>query len=67
MNDSGHQLTLAHAELVSLYLFLSRHERELDELQTSVLNRVAAQLYSDLSVSEMEEIDAYYDALLQRR
>ncbi|MFP4113178.1 MAG: hypothetical protein ACOCZB_00225 [Spirochaetota bacterium] len=67
MNDSGHRLALSHSEVVSLYLFLSRHEAELDELQTAVLSRVAAQLYSDLSVSEMEEIDAYYDALLQRR
>jgi len=53
----------SHAELVSLYLALSRQEKDLDELQIKLLARVSETLYSQLSVSEMEEIESYYQAL----
>ncbi len=58
-----HQVHLSREELVSLYVALARHESELDETQTKVLERLAAMLYSHLSVSEMEGIESYYDGL----
>jgi hypothetical protein len=56
-------MDLSHAELVSLYLALSRHEKELDEMQYKLLERLARELHMRLSVSEMEEIESYYQAL----
>ena len=63
MSDGRHQMGFSHAELVSLYLALSRQEKDLDELQIKLLARVSETLYSQLSVSEMEEIESYYQAL----
>ena len=67
MSDRRHHIAFTHAELVSLYLALSRREEELDQLQADVLERVAGELYGELSVSEMEAIDSYYDAILAAR
>ncbi|MFW5716825.1 MAG: hypothetical protein ACOC0E_05205 [Spirochaetota bacterium] len=67
MSDSRHRIAFSHAELVSLYLALIRREDELDRLQADVLERVAAELYAELSVSEMEAIDSYYEAILAAR
>jgi len=58
-----HEIVLSHAELVSLYLALTKLEPDLDETQKQVLERLAATLYTELSVSEMEEIDKYYREL----
>lgn len=67
MNERRHQIALTHAELVALYLALSRQESGLDSIQADVLGRVATMLYSQLSVSEMEEIESYYRALADRQ
>lgn len=58
-----HEIVLSHAELVSLYLALTKLEPDLDETQKQILERLAATLYTELSVSEMEEIDKYYREL----
>ena len=63
MSDGRHHMVFSHAELVSLYLALSRQEKDLDEVQIKLLARVSETLYSQLSVSEMEEIESYYQAL----
>lgn len=63
MSEYRHQIDLSHAELVGLYIALSRQESELDDVQKKLLERLAAMLYGRLSVSEMEEIEAYYGAL----
>lgn len=66
MSDEQWQLPLSHAELVSLYVELSRREADLDEVQAKVLGRIAAELYSRLSVAEMEDIEGYYRSLVPR-
>ena len=63
MIEHSHQMSFSHAELVALYVALSRRESELDPLQTALLERVASELYGELSVSEMEGIETYYGAL----
>ena len=63
MNRQRHEIEFSHAELVALYVALSRSERELDDIQFKVLERLAAELYTELSVSEMEQIEAYYGSL----
>lgn len=67
MSDRRHQIAFSHAELVSLYLALSRREDELDQVQADVLERVAGELYAELSVSEMEAIDSYYETIVADR
>ncbi|MFW5743819.1 MAG: hypothetical protein ACOC2D_11145 [Spirochaetota bacterium] len=67
MSDRCYRIALSHAELVSLYLALSRREEELDRLQADVLDRVAGELYAELSVSEMEAIESYYEAIVAAR
>lgn len=62
-----HDVVLSHAELVSLYLALTKLEPDLDETQKQVLERLAATLYMELSVSEMEEIEQYYHRLAHLR
>jgi chaperonin GroEL (HSP60 family) len=66
MSERRHEISFSHAELVALYVALIDRESELDDTQTKVLESVASTLYSQLSVSEMEEIEAYYGALSQR-
>ena len=66
MNRS-HEIVLSHAQLVSLYLALTKQETQLDELQKQVLEQLAAELYTHLSVSEREEIEQYYHRLLRPR
>ncbi|MFW5685909.1 MAG: hypothetical protein ACOC0O_04575 [Spirochaetota bacterium] len=66
MSEDQNALTLSHAELVALYVALSEHESELDPVQNKVLARVAAKLYDELSVSEMEQIESYYNAIAAR-
>ena len=61
--DGLHEVVLSHAELVSLYVALSRQEKELDAMQTTLFERIGSMLYSQLSVSDMEEIESYYQAL----
>lgn len=65
MNRQLHHMELTHSELVALYVALSRTEGELDDVQTKVLERLAGELYRELSVSEMEEIEAYYGSLVR--
>jgi hypothetical protein len=60
---SAQGFSLDHSEQVSLYVLLSCHEESLDERQTRLLHRVATHLYGELSVSQMEEIEAYYRRL----
>jgi hypothetical protein len=62
-----HEIHLSREELVSLYVALARHEADLDETQTKVLERLATMLYTHLSVSEMEGIESYYDGLASTR
>ncbi len=58
-----HEVVFSHTELVSLYIALTKLESDLDETQKQVLERLAAMLYAQLSVSEMEEIERYYHGL----
>jgi hypothetical protein len=67
MSGPRYQIDLSQAELIGLYLVLSRREADLDDVQTIVLERVAATLYGQLSVSEMEGIDSYYEAIVGPR
>jgi hypothetical protein len=60
----GDRLNLSHGELVSLYLLLNRNEEQLDDIQRGVLDRLAGHLFKRLSVSDMEEIEAYYGRLV---
>lgn len=60
---ADHQFQLSREELVSLYVALARHESDLDERQTKILERLAAMLYAHLSVSEMEGIESYYNEM----
>lgn len=66
MSDSEtDEVCLSHSELVCLYVLLVRQEDSLDSLQREVLDRVAAVLYDRLSVTEMEDIEGYYESLTQ--
>jgi hypothetical protein len=58
----GGGLCLDHSELVALYVVLNRLEHSLDDNQRSILERIATRLYERLSVSEMEDIEAYYQS-----
>ena len=58
-------LCLSHDEQVGLYVFLVRQEGTLDALQREVLDRIAGVLYDRLSVTEMEDIEGYYESLRQ--
>ena len=57
------QLALSHLELVALYVALARQEEALDDHQKAVLEKIRSSLYASLSVSEMEAIESYYEAL----
>ena len=66
MSDSEtDEVCLSHGELVCLYVLLVRQEGTLDSLQREVLDRVADVLYDRLSVTEMEDIEGYYESLRQ--
>ena len=60
-----HEISLSDAELVSLYLLLSRDEQALDERQQGVLRTVSDVLYRTRSVSEMEDIANHYRSILR--
>ena len=66
MSDSGRAgVELSHAEQVALYVLLAREESRLDTLQREVLDRIAGVLYDQLSVTQMEDIEGYYESLRQ--
>jgi hypothetical protein len=47
-------------EAVGLYLFLRRHEEELDTATLSVLNRLEQELFRRLSIEDMEHLEQRY-------
>lgn len=63
MSETQHRIGFSQTELISLYVELSRHEDELDDIQAGILARVSGVLYQQLSVSEMEEIDSFYETI----
>jgi len=57
--DSVH-VELDGKPVVGLYLFLRRHEEELDPATLSVLNTLERTLFRYLSIDEMEGLDDAY-------
>lgn len=56
-------LKLSHRELLGLYIILTKHEAELDEIQEAILQNVSRYVYGRLSIEELESIERYYAAL----
>jgi hypothetical protein len=48
-------------ELVGLYLMLKREDSYLDETLSSLLDRIEAYLYQNLSIDQMEELEDLYE------
>lgn len=46
--------------VVGLYLFLRRHEEELDTNTLAALNELERELFNHLSIEEMEQLEESY-------
>lgn len=61
VDESG--LSLSVKEMIALYLFFSRHEDELDDVQRDIFERVCNAVYKKLSLEEIEDIDGHYRSM----
>ncbi len=52
--------SFAGAEMIGIYIALTREEERLDPHQRAALDRLRAVLYEHLSVEELEDIGAAY-------
>ena len=59
---STYSASLTGSEVVGLYVALSRDEERLDPFQRGALERLRAILYENLSVEDLEDIQAVYSA-----
>ena len=57
------ELPLSPRETIRLYLFLKRHEENLEPDEAAVLGRLRTRLYSRLSIDEMENLEVYLGVL----
>lgn len=48
-------------EVVALYVFLRRHETELDARSLALYERLERQLHKRLSIEQMENIETIYE------
>lgn len=48
-------------ELIGLYLFLRKHQDELDTNLSVLLTKIEKQLYSTLSIKDFENLEPIYD------
>lgn len=56
-------LKLTRKQLIGLYILLVESENALDSSQQEVYKQVSRDVYSILSVEELEDVDSYYSAL----
>lgn len=57
------ELKLTRKQLIGLYRVLVESENVLDSSQQEVYKQVSQDVYSVLSVEELEDVDSYYSAL----
>lgn len=55
-------LDLSGLGSLALYSLLLRHEDELDDQQSQVLNRLRDELYQNFSIEQMEGLDRAYQS-----
>lgn len=51
---------LSGREAVGIYLYLKKHESELDNTLTQLMSRIEKALYAELSIDEFERLDELY-------
>lgn len=62
-SESTYTLQLTHKELVALLVLFRKCEFQLDDVQQQISERVAMELYDQLSIEEMQRAEEYYAGL----
>lgn len=53
-------ISLSGKQVVALYLILQKHEEELDPNLQVLFNRIQGELFTSLSIEEMENLEELY-------
>ncbi len=59
-------MKMSHIELIALYRFLLARDLELDDELATLFTKVQKEVFSKLTVNEVENLDEYYKKLLNK-
>ncbi len=58
-------MEMTHLEMIALYKFLLERDLELDNTLISLFTKIQKQVFSDLSIKDIENLENYYKKLLE--